>query len=265
MKEVTLPDVYRLFREAVRYWPTTDPGRPNTFAVIENEEVFSNDIQNEQLGYTLRAKDKPHLFSRAWELARYNPSAFTWAYPGVFIFEENMTVSNMFNPSAYKQWNLSINILINHNPDAAIYKTRSELYIEAENMLLNLFTYLNRCGIATTSVDAVAKPYNRDWLNFNTGLTYVWNEAKSRAFLSEIIKYNNDTKTFNRIFLDNLQAVCVWTDLKIVTNCNDATITDFEFYDSPEIIYDREPDPYLIKEIIVGEEEEPIIEEPLIA
>jgi hypothetical protein len=271
MKEVEISDIYQMLKESVRFSSHTNNDlRPNTFAVVESEQAFLSDVSNEQLGYTILAKNKPHFFSRIWEATGYNPSAFSWAYPGVFVFEQSMTHENIFNNQASKHWQISINVLVQDYDtiktdtfeSALPYKTVSELYVDAENILLNLFKYFDRCCIASTTLDSTKKLYNRDYLAYmqsmDNAFNYTIDESKSRIFFAELTKHNNQPKVFNRGYIDALNSVLVYVEMVIPSNCQD--FGTFEFYSNdPYLTQDQTPDPYLVNTILVDSNDDPIV------
>lgn len=232
MKETTLPDVYRLMAESVRFYevsPNTGEPRPETFGVIDNEK----DLTSESLGYTIFDKNKPHFFSRAWEQNKYNPSALGWKYPALVVYEENMIHEGLFTDSKYRYWSLSLNCLVQDwneikgdeasQDQPVIHKTRSEFYVDAENILLKSLRYIQRAVIASTTEDATERLYNVDYLEYRKanvpGFDYTVNKSKRNVFGHELNKYNSGPMVFNRIYLHHLKSVCVFVSLKVPVSC----------------------------------------------
>jgi hypothetical protein len=271
MRQVTLVDIYRLLKESVKYWDIAIQPRPDTFAVIDDEEkIFASNINNEQLGYTILAKDKPHFYSRQWEKSGYNPSGFQWIYPAIFVYEQNMIVDNIMNNASYRHWNISINVLIqdftaiksDNFISSKAYQTRSEIYNDAENMLLNIFKYFENCIMANTTLDSSTKIYNKDYLDYLkanvSGFDYTLLHG-GQTFLAEVLKFNSQPKTFNRAFIESLNSCVVFTDMQFATNCNDDM--SYSFYVDESLSYDKQSDPSLDNVILIDSNEDPITDD----
>ena len=195
MKEVELSDIYQMLKESVWFSSHTNNDlRPKYICSSRNEQTFLSDVSNEQLGYTILCKNKLTIFQGHKKATGYNPS-FCMAYPGVFfVFEQSMTpfliiysITNLKALANISQCTCSgLWYYQNRYFESALpYKTVSELYVDAENILLNLFKYFDRCCIASTTLDSKK--------NYTTGIIWhicsqwiihltTWSTKESQGF-----------------------------------------------------------------------------------
>lgn len=245
IKQIHITDIYRLLREAVRFYSALNPHtRPNTFAVLDNEK----DINSESLfGFTIRDKNKPHFFSRAWEHTKYNPSSLIWHYPAIFVFENDLTINDIFNETKERYWSIDIHAMIPewdhvaNKPDSVHYKNVFELYNDAEDMLFGMLKYLDRSCIASTNLNGEKLLYNLDYLEYlatkpGSTFTYEVDVPLSKSINPVFAKANRSTimKKYRHVAL---KTVGVQMTLNVPTQCSTHHI--FHFYDDYGVTPDK--------------------------
>ena len=142
-----LEDFYKLAKDFVQYYPQNSLRCQSlhTFAVLES---FS-DLNTPNLGKTLRDRNKPFFFSREWASTNHNPSKIEYDYPGMFLFDQNLTVSDPFDKSSTICYKIELVVLDKYERDCekkncvgCADRTRNEIFIDTEAFLQTFINYL---------------------------------------------------------------------------------------------------------------------------
>jgi len=167
MKPFTLSDVYSKMKEAVRRWPLVDH-KPNTFGVLTS---FS-DLDAANLGKTIRDKDRPYFFSKAWADEMHNPSKVKWAVPGVFIFEVGGTMrTDASNYITYQLQVASLDSMDSENEAWAKLtndeRAEHQIFEDTEDVLLKFLTHMRTIDLGVWS-----RPWEARFYDDNDSFTF---------------------------------------------------------------------------------------------
>lgn len=240
MTTIELSNIYTILNEAVRYFPINDISiRPNTFAVIEDMK----DLTSESLGKSIMDHNKPHFYSRKWDTSQLNPSALSWDFPAVMVLENDSSLDKIFIKNCPEinrefemyclipEWNSCDNC-----PKAEVgYKTISELYTDAEKMMIYLLSYLKNCIVASAS-GSQERLYNKAWLEAKS-VAYTKNDADTATWSAQFNTQNAESKPLKKAFLPSVNCVAVSITISVTSMI--PTEINWHFYPSLGITPDK--------------------------
>ena len=144
-----IENIYRIIKDAVRYYQAEGAKRPNTFAVLNSPDNLNAD----NLGKTICDAYRPFFFSRQWEAKRYNPSDLTFTYPIVTIYEGRQELTNVFTSKQEICYTIDLAVLDQYDLDATKScqgdkgRTPNEIYQDTEDILFEILGYLKNVKI----------------------------------------------------------------------------------------------------------------------
>lgn len=166
--ELSLIDLYRIGRNAVRFFPATE-GYPclqlQTFRVLQRDQ--DQDIDSENLGAVPTDKDTPFFWSRKWEAAKFNPNRLEFDFPLLTMFE----VVNEFKKPAFDKGNQRCYTLemsvwdkyreecVNGSQTGCNARPVNQIYLDTELLLDSVLQFFGGIIGATTSADSTEKLY----------------------------------------------------------------------------------------------------------
>ena len=156
---ITIEHIYSALRDAVRFYPKASKClQPQTFAVVESLSFLST----ENLGKTPCDRGKPYFFSRLWESMSYNPSKVSFEFPIVAAFEMSSEMTLAFSNKASECTSIQILVADKYQEDCDKAKCNtcdsrcgSEIFRDANVMLLNVLEYLSSCQVVSYGDDEV--------------------------------------------------------------------------------------------------------------
>jgi hypothetical protein len=168
-----LSDIYRIFRDAVRYSPPTVPIRPclqlQAFRVLQRDPRQNSELGTDTLGVIPTDKDSPFFYSRPWELAKFPANAVSYKYPILTAFEIANDGENVLSPGGTitRTYTLELSVLDSFQgdkgknaPQSCDGRSINQIYFDTEVLLDSVLRYLGGIVTATTDVDPVEKVYN---------------------------------------------------------------------------------------------------------
>lgn len=168
MKPYELSDIYGKLKDAVKLWPI-EQYKPNTFAVIESEA----DMDTANLGKTIKDKDRPYFYSKAWADKMFNPSQVCWSLPAILLIE----VDGQINSDASYVMNHTIEMIVVDSPEMPPEKwvipqgqkrTPHEIFQHTEKTMIQVLTFLRSLDLGI----AWSKQYEALFHRFNPTLSY---------------------------------------------------------------------------------------------
>lgn len=172
MKPYQLSDVYAAIKKLVKTWPIEE-NKPNTFAVLTS---FS-DLDSPSLGKTIRDKDRPYFYSKAWADQMYNPSRIRWAVPGVFLFEEEGSIDT--SAANYITHTIQVAVLDSTDDQNEQYiklateeRATHQILEDTENTLIELLTSIRNLELDVTDSSKWSRIHQALFLKENESFTF---------------------------------------------------------------------------------------------
>lgn len=175
--ELSIKDIYRLLRDAVKYYPSTSPIRPcrqlQTFRVLQRDPRTNAEVGTDNMGAVPTDKDSPFFYSRKWELAKFNPNKVEFDYPVLTGFEMvNEANGSLFAGQFNRTYMLEFSVLDVFRPDRTKggfdncdARSINQIFLDTEVLLDSVLKYLGGAVTATTNVDPVEKVYYKPFLD----------------------------------------------------------------------------------------------------
>lgn len=174
--ELSLLDIYRIGRDAVRFFPAQSPPIPclqlQAFRVLQRDR--DSELDTDTLGAVPTDKDSPFFWSRKWANTKFNPNALGYDPPFLTMFE----VVNTFERPAFEKGNrrcyaLNLTVWDKYKEECTLgnhtgceSRPANQIYVDTGILLDTVLHYIGQTVIAYTSADPVEKVYYKPYLDF---------------------------------------------------------------------------------------------------
>lgn len=173
---IQLTDLYRILRNAVRFFPQAVPvkmcAQLQTFRVLQRDPRTNAEVGTDNMGAVPIDKDSPFFWSRKWELAKNNPNDLSYNYPVLTAFElYNETNGDLLNGTVSRMYSIELAVLDKYVADVTKGSGRpcesrsiNQIFLDTELLLDAAIKYLGGSVVALTNVDPVEKIYFKPFL-----------------------------------------------------------------------------------------------------
>lgn len=166
---MTQDQFFDLFRRYVMHAPSGSFAcqRPEAWAVLKNLET---DLNDPALGATIRDRDKPTFFSRAWSESGHNPNAIRHRYPIlvaniVEVISERTGKKERTDRLIFDLAVLDQVKLPKASSTPCDRRTEIEIFQDCHGILQQVFSYLTECAAASDGTATLyAHPSEIEWL-----------------------------------------------------------------------------------------------------
>lgn len=152
--------IYSLLSDFVKYYPKNKDNckQLQTFAVLDG---FS-ELNNENLGKSIRDYGKPYFYSKRWENSNFNKSNISFDFPAMVVHQNSYLgqYDTIKEKVSTKIYNLEIGVVdkyvqdcLDCRSDYCRDRTNEEIYRDTSNMLDGLFAYFNDVVVANVTDD----------------------------------------------------------------------------------------------------------------
>jgi hypothetical protein len=205
---LTLEDVYRIGRNAVRLFPAEVPVKPcrqlQAFRVLQHSRGL--DMGTPNLGAVATDKDSPYFWSVKWHNNKYNPNALAFDYPILTMFEVfSETSGSPFDTSFNHCFNVEMAVLDVYREDCVDGKQTgcaarpvNAIYRDTGELLLKVLQYFGQSVIATTDVHPDPMVYTLPWLTTAEAEGDIASFEVSK-YLLDMLNPNNRNVRFMRV------------------------------------------------------------------
>ena len=229
--DIHITDIYRLCRDAVRFFPATSPVRLcsqlQAFRVLQHDPGHNAEVGTDTLGAIPVDRNSPFFYSKKWELNKFDANRLSYQYPILTAFElTNHADSSVFLGKANRIYLVELAVLDSYQADkgkggAETCGGRSinQIYLNSESLLDSVLKYIGGAVVATTNVDPVQKIYYVPFLDAAVTAGDIASYSVIADF-GKVVAGNNQAPRFDRVEYPAKGVYGTKVQLKIrVQNC----------------------------------------------